>query len=54
MVPAVPVTVVVSAAEGIGANASQEQFDDRLADEVATLLTLYLTGVPPRPGDRAP
>lgn len=36
--------VVVSAAEGIGSNASDEQFDDRLAAETATLLTLYLTG----------
>lgn len=36
--------VVVSAAEGIGANASGDRFDARLAEEVATLLTLYLTG----------
>jgi len=36
--------IVVSAAEGIGANASEDLFGDRLAEEVATLLTLYLTG----------
>ena len=36
--------IVVSAAEGIGANASTDRFDDRLAEEIATLLTLYLTG----------
>jgi AcrR family transcriptional regulator len=36
--------IVVSAAEGIGANASDDQFGDRLAEEVATLLTLYLIG----------
>ena len=36
--------LVVSAAEGIGANASRDQFDDRLADEIATLLSLYLMG----------
>lgn len=36
--------LVVSTAEGIGVNASREQFGDRLAGEVATLLTFYLTG----------
>ncbi|TFG96408.1 MAG: hypothetical protein E4H11_03480 [Myxococcales bacterium] len=36
--------IVVSAAEGIGANVSKDRFDDRLAEEVATLVTLYLTG----------
>jgi AcrR family transcriptional regulator len=36
--------IVVSAAEGIGSNVSEDLFDDRLAQEVATLLTLYLTG----------
>jgi hypothetical protein len=36
--------IAVSAAEGIGANVSADRFDDRLADEVTTLLTLYLTG----------
>ena len=36
--------IVVSAAEGIGANASKGLFGDRLAEEIATLLTLYLTG----------
>lgn len=36
--------IVVSAAEGIGANATDDLFDDRLAEEVAALLTLYLTG----------
>ena len=36
--------IVVSAAEGIGANASEDQFGDRLAEEVTRLLTLYLTG----------
>ena len=39
---------VVSATEGIGANASAEQFDERLAGEIATLLTRYLTE--PSPG----
>jgi AcrR family transcriptional regulator len=36
--------IVVSAAEGIGVNASEDLFDDHLAEEIATLLTLYLTG----------
>jgi AcrR family transcriptional regulator len=36
--------VVVSAAEGVGANASDDLFGDRLAEEVATLSTRYLTG----------
>jgi AcrR family transcriptional regulator len=36
--------IVVSAAEGIGGNVSRDRFDDRLAEEIATLLTLYLTG----------
>lgn len=40
--------VVVSAAEGIGANASEDLFGDRLAEEVAVLLILYLTGENPR------
>jgi AcrR family transcriptional regulator len=42
--------IVVSAAEGIGANVSEDRFDDRLAEEVATLVTLYLTGKNPRAG----
>ncbi len=36
--------MVVSAAEGIGANATREFFDDRLASEVGVLLKIYLTG----------
>lgn len=36
--------MVVTTAEGIGTNADAERFDDELADEVATLLTFYLTG----------
>ena len=36
--------IVVSAAEGIGANVSEDLFGDPLADEVAGLLALYLTG----------
>jgi AcrR family transcriptional regulator len=36
--------IVVSAAEGIGANVSTDRFDERLAEEVTKLLTLYLTG----------
>ena len=36
--------IVVSAAEGIGASVSEDRFDDRLSDETAALLTLYLTG----------
>ena len=40
--------VVVSAAEGIAMNASDEVFGDRLAREVGDLLNLYLTGVEPR------
>ncbi len=38
--------IVVSTAEGIGSNASRDQFGDRLAEEIATLLTFYLTGKP--------
>ena len=36
--------IVVSAAEGIGTNVPEELFNDRLTEEAATLLTLYLTG----------
>jgi len=36
--------MVVSATEGIGANATSEFFDDRLASEIAVLLKIYLTG----------
>jgi AcrR family transcriptional regulator len=36
--------IVVSAAEGITMNASEEVFDERLAKEVGALLNLYLTG----------
>jgi AcrR family transcriptional regulator len=36
--------VVVSAAEGIGANATASDFDEALGREVTTLLKLYLTG----------
>jgi AcrR family transcriptional regulator len=36
--------LVVSAAEGIAINASDEAFDERLAKEVGALLELYLTG----------
>ena len=36
--------MVVSTAEGIAANASDEQFDDALAREIGSLLGLYLTG----------
>ncbi|MGH0035253.1 MAG: TetR family transcriptional regulator [Myxococcota bacterium] len=39
--------VAVNAAEGIGANASSERFDQRLAGEVGSLLALYLTGRDP-------
>lgn len=38
--------LVVSAAEGIGANASDDLFGDRLADEISVLLGGYLTGEP--------
>ncbi len=38
--------IVVGAAEGVGSNASRDQFGDRLAEEIATLLTFYLTGKP--------
>jgi AcrR family transcriptional regulator len=41
--------MVVSATEGIASNASEEQFDERLAEEIAVLLDLYLTGSVPRP-----
>ncbi len=40
--------IVVSAAEGIAMNASEEAFGDRLAKEVSALLCLYLTGEEPR------
>jgi AcrR family transcriptional regulator len=36
--------MVVSAAEGIGGNASVERFDQRLAEELGTLVRAYLTG----------
>jgi AcrR family transcriptional regulator len=36
--------IVVSSAEGIAMNASAEVFGDRLAEEVAALINLYLTG----------
>ncbi len=36
--------VVVSAVEGVGANATAEQLDDRLARELGFLLKSYLTG----------
>jgi AcrR family transcriptional regulator len=36
--------VAVSAAEGIAANATSEFFDERLAQEIAVLLKVYLTG----------
>jgi hypothetical protein len=36
--------MVVSAAEGIGANATNAFFDARLASEIAVLLEIYLTG----------
>lgn len=36
--------VVVSAAEGIGSNASEDLIGDRLADEASALLSGYLTG----------
>jgi AcrR family transcriptional regulator len=36
--------IVVSAAEGIASNASGDLFSDRLAEEIAALLNLYLTG----------
>lgn len=36
--------MVVAAAEGIGAKVDTKHFDEELADEVAILLTLYLTG----------
>ena len=37
--------IVVGAAEGIGGNASAERFDERLAEELGTLVRAYLTGV---------
>ena len=40
--------IVVTTAEGIASNASDDNFDDRLAREVGTLLGLYLTGKAPR------
>jgi len=42
--------VVVSAAEGIASNASDEEFGDPLAREVGALLLRYLTGEPIRIG----
>jgi AcrR family transcriptional regulator len=36
--------VVVSAAEGVGANASDDVFDERLARELAALIKAYLVG----------
>jgi AcrR family transcriptional regulator len=36
--------MAVSAAEGIGANATSDFFDERLAREIAVLLKVYLTG----------
>jgi AcrR family transcriptional regulator len=36
--------LVVSAIEGVGANASEEFFDDRLAQELASLIKAYLIG----------
>jgi AcrR family transcriptional regulator len=41
--------VVVSAIEGVGANAASEMFDERLADELTSLVALYLTGAEPLP-----
>lgn len=38
--------VLVSAAEGVGANATSDVFDQRLARELTTLLRRYLTGGP--------
>jgi AcrR family transcriptional regulator len=36
--------IVVSSAEGIASNASDDLFDERLAREISELLSLYLTG----------
>ena len=36
--------MVVSAAEGVGGNATSDLFDDELARELASLLRVYLTG----------
>jgi hypothetical protein len=36
--------MVVSAAKGIGANATNEFIDARLASEIGVLLKIYLTG----------
>ena len=36
--------LVVSAAEGVGCNATRDVFDERLAAELSTLFRLYLTG----------
>jgi hypothetical protein len=36
--------MIVSAAEGVGANATSEFFGERLARELAVLLKVYLTG----------
>jgi AcrR family transcriptional regulator len=46
--------MVVSAAEGIGAAASDDLFDAQLAQEVATLLTLYVSGNPEQGVTRPP
>lgn len=43
--------MVVSAAEGVGANATSEFFDERLAQEIAVLLKVYLTGSETGSGD---
>lgn len=40
--------VVVSTAEGVAMNASDEVFGDRLVGEISALLSLYLTGEEPR------
>jgi len=39
--------VIVSAAEGVGSNATSKLFDERLGAEVAALLSLYATGREP-------
>jgi AcrR family transcriptional regulator len=39
--------VVVSAIEGVGANASEEVFDERLARELTDLVRAYLVGTAP-------
>ncbi len=44
-VPDLPLAafMIVSAAEGIGANATREQFGEGLADELAAMVRIYLT-----------